>query len=41
MGGPGSGKCSIGQTLITIRNKITNSVENVTLEEFYNMFKII
>lgn len=37
MGGPGSGKCSFGTTKIKVRNKTTNQIFEVTMEEFFTM----
>lgn len=36
VGSPGSGKCCFSSTLITIKNKVTGHIENITFEEFYN-----
>lgn len=33
-----SGKCLIGQTFLTIKNKKTGKIENITIEDFFNKF---
>lgn len=37
IGEPGVGKCVVGSTLITIRDKSTGQVSTVTIEEFNKM----
>lgn len=37
IGAPGSGKCSFSSTLVTIRNKITDRIENITMEDFFKI----
>ena len=32
-----SGKCSINQTLIKIRNKLTNEIQEISIGEFYSL----
>lgn len=44
VGSPGSGKCCSSLTIMTIRNKISGHIENITMEDFfkrtYNIEKI-
>jgi len=35
---PGTGKCLVGDTSITIKNKTTNEVEVLTMGEFHSRF---
>lgn len=37
LGSPGSGKCTIGSTIITIRNKKTGNIQNITMEDFFKL----
>jgi hypothetical protein len=39
MGETNVGKCSLGTTYIKIRNKNTNEIKSIQLEEFYNLLK--
>ena len=33
-----SGKCSLSSTYVTLRNKKTGKIEEITIEEFFNKF---
>jgi hypothetical protein len=35
-GEPGSGKCVDGSTMVTLRNKITGEIKNISIDEFNN-----
>lgn len=39
MGGPGSGKCTLGSTIIKIRNKYTGDIMELDMEFFYSITK--
>lgn len=39
LGSPGAGKCSFRTTLITIKNKKTGEIENITMENFFKLTK--
>jgi hypothetical protein len=36
-GKPGTGKCVDGSTVVTLRNKKTNEIENISIEKFENL----
>lgn len=38
-GSPGTGKCVDGKTVVTVRNKKTKEILNISIEDFKNLIK--